>query len=155
LAGQGAGAVMAVAMALLGFGAASLLMQRVAAAAVTTAILAARTAWLPQFLWSQRRLAELGRFGLPHLADRAVEEGTETGFTMAVGVLFGATGLGYLNMAMRLIAPIGSVIGVVGHNVCLSIFARRQDEPALLRGAILTAIGTAALVALPAFAGLA
>src|SRR5690606_4168466 len=103
---------------------------------------------------SRRRLAEMQRFILPHLADRAVEAGTETGFTMAVSALFGPAGLGHLNIAMRLTEPIRSVIGVAGHYVGMSIFARLQSDPASLREALLTAVTTAAMLAFPAFAGL-
>ncbi|MBU2957916.1 oligosaccharide flippase family protein [Paracoccus sp. 1_MG-2023] len=110
--------------------------------------------WIP-VRWHGERFREIFRFSWLHLADVGVTSAAPAVLSFMVNAFFGATILGQLNIALRIVDPLRMALMGVGHNLAFSVLVRLQgDPPMLVRKAGDIAAGVA-VVAVPAFVGLA
>ena len=155
LAGQLAGTVVGLGLALLGYGVWSLLSVRLVARFVTLACLVLSS---PVFIapgYSAAHLRELSGFASRHFASCWVERLSDAAFQSLVTKLFGFSGNGYLNLAMRIVEPIRGATGSIGHNIAMSFYVPVQDAPERLATRVVQTISGTALLTMPVFLGLA
>lgn len=153
--GLAVGSVVGLAMAWGGAGVWSLLAVRLVARFVTTGHLIAGVGIRLRPGRSLAPIRELTGFAGWHFADRATTAVGDALFQALVTGLYGIAANGYVNMAMRVVEPVRSAVGAVGHNIAMSVFARLQSTPDRLRLALERTVAQTSLILLPAFVGLA
>lgn len=155
LVGHLAGTVVGLALALAGVGVWSLLAIRLVGRFSTMLLLvsASPVRIFPRF--SLPHLRELSGFAGWSFGSRVVDTITDAVFQALVTRFFGLVGVGYLNMALRIIEPVRGATGSIGHNIAMSFFVRAQDAPKKLRNLVSQTITGTAIVMLPIFIGLA
>jgi PST family polysaccharide transporter/lipopolysaccharide exporter len=148
-------AVVAVPLAISGFGVWSLVAGQLAGQAVQTATFWAVAPLRPSpRLFSFRILRELGRYGR-HLTAANIVYFIDTNIdTATVGGLLNATAVGYYNMAWRLSNLPATGIGYIVGRVMFPAYSTLQDDLAAFRGAFLTNVRRVALVSLPVGVGI-
>jgi hypothetical protein len=153
--GHLAGTVVGLALALAGVGVWSLLAIRLVGRFSTMLLLvsASPVRIFPRF--SLPHLRELSGFAGWSFGSRVVDTITDAVFQALVTRFFGLVGVGYLNMALRIIEPVRGATGSIGHNIAMSFFVRAQDAPKKLRNLVSQTITGTAIVMLPIFIGLA
>ncbi|WP_156830799.1 oligosaccharide flippase family protein [Kaistia granuli] len=155
LAGHAIGIALALAIAFAGGGVWALIAQRLLVVVARAFILQWRLGFLILPRWSMSHLGHIGRFARISFFDRLADNLTYLAFNNIVGMLYGVTVLGYVNMAMRLIEPIRGAIIATSHNLAFSYFAGASDHPVRLRERVEPVVANAAFVIAPLFAGLA
>jgi len=153
LTARSLGCAAAIAVALAGGGAWSLIAQQLAVAGLLAALLLA--GWRPGLRLERERLRELARFALPQLLRQSLWVGRLQGFLMLAGAFAGLTALGHLNLAFRIVNTLQSLLATALQQFALPHFARRQgSRPAMIEG-YERAAQAIATVTFPVFAGLA
>ncbi|MBB1492480.1 oligosaccharide flippase family protein [Paracoccus sp. MC1854] len=159
-AGTVIASLVAVLAALAGWGVWSLLLQRLLPN-VLYPLLAAGFLWhrgqamRTLVRWHPQRFRELFRFSWLSLADVGVGSAVPAVLAFMVNAVFGSATLGQLNIALRIVDPLRMALMGVGHNLAFSVLVRLQlDPPRLVRTAGEIVAGVA-MVAVPAFVGLA
>ncbi len=150
-----ASALIAVAMAVMGYGVWSLVGQQVALMAIKAAILWSAMPWRPRLRLSLPHLRILLSFGGLSFGSRIVWIGSVRLFMLLVGHTLGVTAVGYMNIASRVVDTVFDLFGGAAHNLALTVFARRQTDREALSRAFQAATQFAAMGMLPLFAGLA
>ncbi|WP_196053557.1 oligosaccharide flippase family protein [Paracoccus lichenicola] len=152
--------VVSVLAAMAGWGVYSLLLQRLLpnvlypVLAVVFLWWRGQRIWIP-VRWHGERFREIFRFSWLHLADVGVTSAAPAALAFLVNAVFGAVTLGQLNIALRIVDPLRMALMGVGHNLAFSVLVRLQgDPPRLVQKAGDIASGVAVL-AVPAFVGLA
>lgn len=155
LAGHGAGAIAAIALATAGAGVWSIVAFRVVTLAAAALILVARLGlWLlPR--WSPRHLRELRWFAGVSLAARLIDDLVYLVFNYSVGVLFGLAALGYFNMALRIVEPIRGAVIAISHNLSFAWFVQSAGDRSRLGEELVAAASYTAFFVAPAFFGIA
>lgn len=149
------GAIIAIALVLLGFGVWSLIAQYLIQTAVNVLFVWLSTPWRPRFRFSPELLRELLSFGILSMGTRIVWLSSTKLFTILVGYFLGVTAVGYLNVAQRVVDTLHDMLAGAAYNLALPIFSRRQhDRPALAR-AFHTGTEFAGLAVAPIFGGVA
>lgn len=134
LLGRSAGAAAGVAMAILDYGAWSLVGQQLVAAIVTNTAVFAAARWWPRFRFSLAYLRGTAHFGFHVSASQVVGGLGEQALNLLVGTIFGSVVLGHFSIAWRMIQLIRSLIATAVYQVAFSAFARlRDDRPAFIR----------------------
>ena len=152
--------IASVLAALAGWGVYALLMQRLLPNVIYPLLAMVFLRWRGQRIWiparwHPERFRELFRFSWLHLADVGVISSAPALLAFLVNAFFGATTLGQLNIALRIVDPLSTALMGVGHNIAFSVLVRLQgDPPRLIRTAGDIAAGVA-VVTVPAFVGLA
>lgn len=150
-----AGALMALALALAGFGPWAIVGQGLCASVVATILVWILSPWRPQWVFSKESLRSLGSFGVKALVSRLLAYVNFTGDNLLIGKFINSHALGVYTVAYnvmwlpmsRITAPLSSVL--------YAAFARLQNEPRRL-GEIWLLVNrmTSALLA-PLFLGMA
>jgi PST family polysaccharide transporter len=144
-----------VAMALAGFGVWSLVGQALGRGLAGVVVLWRVSEWRPRFRFSQRPLRELTSFGMPVLADRMANLVQGKSDDMIVGLVLGATALGYYSVGYRLLTYVMQLMSGTVQSVALPVLSRLQEDLGRLRRVFLMMQGYLALAAFPVFVGLA
>ncbi len=105
--------------------------------------------------WSPRHVDGFGRFAGISFLDRLADNLTYLLFNNVVEAIYGATTLGYVNMAMRVVEPIRGAVNATGHNLAFSFFAPVAGDRRRLAAMAEAVIGQSSLVVAPMFCGLA
>lgn len=151
----GVSGIVAVAMALSGFGVMSLVAQRVIYYGWMTFVLLASVRWRPCARFSVPVFRRQIKDGGTLLAASLLGTGNQKVIDLVVGFFLGTTALGYLRIAWRgFELLLGLVIGPVTQVIYSSLSALRGDREAMAR-AYLKIVRFAAMIALPVFAGAA
>lgn len=154
LVGRGLGAAAGVAAAVYGYGFWSLVVQQlVGQLATTIAFLAAP--WRPRLRFSGRRFGELWAFGAHVSANQIVTGAGEQALNLLVGSLFGATALGYFNLAWRAVQLVRSLVSSAVYQVGLSAFSRLQQDRGAVTEAFIQATRLSCLLGFPVAVGIA
>ena len=147
-------AVVAVTMALMGFGVWSLvcgsILQAAVAAGVTLVL--ARHPMRPLVAWEEFR--ELSHFGVGVILNTVVTHGAYNGDNLVVGRWLGSHALGLYSRAFQLMQLPLSQVGDITWNVLFSAYSRLQSDPARATRAYLKGIQMNALVVAPIMAGM-
>ena len=155
LGGAAAQALVAVPLALSGFGVWSLVAGQLAGQTVQWAIFWAVTPLRPSpRLFDYRVLRELGRYGRHLTAANLVYFVEQNIDTATVGRLLGAADVGYYNMAWRLSNLPATGIGYVVGRVMFPTYATLQHDKPAFRDAFLTNVRRVTLVSLPVGVGI-
>ncbi|MBV0892976.1 oligosaccharide flippase family protein [Paracoccus sp. Z118] len=151
---------LAVLAALAGWGVWSLLLQRLLPNVLYPMLAALFLWWRGQRIWipvrwHAQRFRDIFRFSWLFLADVGVTSAAPAVLAFMVNAVFGATTLGQLNIALRIVDPLRNALMSVGHNIAFSVLVRLQEDvPRLVRTAGDISAGVA-VAAVPAFVGLA
>ena len=154
MAGGGARAVTAIAMAVAGFGAWSIVGGAVAASSVSLVMLWTASSWRPGLMFSFASLRDLGSYGIKAFASRIFQFITENADNLLVGRFLGPASLGVYGLAYNaMLSPLARVVAPVAQ-VLFPALSRIQTETDRLVGTWLrTTVATAAIM-LPAFTGI-
>jgi O-antigen/teichoic acid export membrane protein len=155
LAGHTLGVPASLAIAFAGGGPWALIAQRLLIAAAAAAVLQWRLGFTIRPRWSLAPLREFGGFARVAFLDRLTDNLNYLVFNNFVAALFGATVLGYVNMAMRLIEPVRGAIDATAHNLAFSFFASAAGDRARLGGMAERAVALVAPLVAPVFLGMA
>jgi O-antigen/teichoic acid export membrane protein len=148
-------ALVAVPLAISGFGVWSLVAGQLAGQSVQSVTFWAVTPLRPSpRLFSFRILRELGRYGRHLTAANIVNFVEQNIDTATVGRLLGAADVGYYNVAWRLSNFPATGIGYIVGRVMFPAYATLQQDRAAFRGAFLTNVRRVALVSLPVGIGI-
>jgi PST family polysaccharide transporter len=150
----GAG-VVAISLALSGWGVWSLVAQQLAAGILGVITLWTVAAWRPglDFRWSHFR--ELALFGVNIVGFKLLNVFSQRVDSLLIGSFLGTVALGYYSVATRIFHAITKVLGGVLAAVAFPVFSRLQADRERMRRAYYEATQLTALIALPAFFGLA
>ncbi|MGX1701064.1 lipopolysaccharide biosynthesis protein [Microbacterium sp. NPDC055357] len=122
------GAVIALPLAICGFGVWALVAQAVAEAAIAVVVLWTSTTWRPRWEFSVRSLRSLWRTGISLLGIEFLDVMQSQVDKLVVGALFSTTELGIYSLAQRLGVMIQELVSSVITRVSLTTFSRTQDD---------------------------
>ncbi len=127
------GGVVAVVVALAGFGVWSLVLQSLVAGIAGVITLWAATAWRPRFEFSLSALKDLWHVGGSIIGMELVGLTNSQSDRLLIGAFLGPETLGYYFMAIRLVSIMVELFSSVFSGVSLTTFSRLQnDRPRLL-----------------------
>lgn len=142
--------VVAVVLAVTGAGVWALVAQQVTAQAVAGVMAWAAARWVPRAAFSGHEFARMTRFGAKVIGVELMASVRGWAESAIVSHALGATGLGYLTIARRLIDVTTDVSAAAILPVATVVFARVRDSADRLRAAYLRALGASyATVSLP------
>lgn len=152
--------IFSVLAALAGWGVFALVLQRMLPIVLYPIFAGGLAWWRCQAVmipprWHAARFREMLRFSWLHLTDTGVDAATPAVLTFLVNAHFGTVRLGELNIAMRIVEPLRSAIGSIGHNLVFAMLVRLQTQPQQLVEAAGRITANIAVLAVPAFLGLA
>jgi O-antigen/teichoic acid export membrane protein len=155
IAGLLVGAVAAVVVAVAGGGAWAILVQVLAAEAVSMVLVWRFSRWRPKAMFSWAAVRELGSFGGQTAAARTLGYLNLNADNFLVGKFAGANALGVYALAYNIMfAPLARVAAPI-HQVLFPAFSRMQTEPPRVGAAWLRGNRLVAAISVPAFTGLA
>lgn len=128
LAGQGLGTVGGIALAMGGAGAWSLVGQQAVTSAVGALVLLAGAGWRPLAVWRADPVREMVTLGGPLTASTLVMHGRYRLFAVLVGSTAGASALGQLHMAFRLVDTLRELACTAMWRLMLPSMAERQRD---------------------------
>ncbi len=154
IAGVLAGGVVAVVMALNGFGVWSLAAQRLVQVLVNIVMAWAAVSWRPSLTLTRRHCRDVFRFGGTVLGLRAAELAATQVPSVIIGATLGPVTLGFFSIAWRLV-EIGSFLIVTPLRLAAQpAFATITRSGAAASGLLIDISRLSGLVAFAAFAGL-
>lgn len=145
------GGIVAMVMALLGFGVWSLVAQELTRALVAVVVLWQVGKWRPRFRFSIDSLRQLLTFGVSIMGINILNVVNRRSDDLLVGYYLGTAALGYYNVAYQLLLLMTQLINAPVNQVAFSAFAKLQERPEMLRKALYNAAKMVALVSIPAF----
>jgi phenylacetate-CoA ligase len=147
--------VVAVSLALEGFGVWSLVGQSLASGAFGALTLWGVSGWRPGFGFRWSHFRELSLFGANIVGFKLVSLVSQRVDALLIGSFLGAPALGYYAVAGKILNSISKALTGVIDSVAFPIFSRLQSEPERMRRAFYEATQVTSLVTLPTFLGLA
>ncbi len=155
IAGVASGGVVAIVLALNGFGVWSLAVQRLVQVLVNIVMAWAAVRWRPGLRFSRQDLRDVTRFGGTVLGLRGAELASTQVPSVIVGATLGPVALGFFSIAWRLV-EIGSFLIVTPLRLASQpAFASLSRSGAVASDLLYDISRLSGLVAWPAFAGLA
>ena len=155
LLGHVLGIAASLAMAWAGAGLWALIANRLLISVFIAFVLQVRIGFIISPRWSPKHIGGFGWFAGLSFLDRLTDNLTYLVFNNVVEAFYGATILGYVNMAMRLIEPIRGAIAATGHNLAFSFFAPVSRDRARLGTLAESVVSQTSLLVTPIFVGLA
>ena len=149
-----AGGVAGVALAASGAGAWAIILQYVAAAAVTTLLVWWRSPWKPRLAFSMASVRDLGGFSIYMLGHRMLYYLQTNGDRFLIGRFIGTASLGVYAIAYNTILQPASKLGGPLQRVMSPAFCRIQDEPERIAAAWARVTRVLASLCVPALLGL-
>lgn len=149
------GGVVGIAMALAGRGVWSLVGQALARGLAGVVVLWRVSDWRPHLAIVRRPLREIMQFGLPVLGDRLVGLVQGKADDLVIGLVLGATTLGYYSVGYRMLTYLTFLLAGTVQTVALPVLSRLQQDLGRFRHAFLTMLQYLALGAFPVFIGIA
>jgi O-antigen/teichoic acid export membrane protein len=155
LIGRIGGAVIAVALALLGAGVWAPVAQQVLSVVLATAMLWLTVSVRPRFGFGIEEFRGLFSFGIRALGTNAFVVVLPRVFLLQVGAVLGSDAAGHVNLAFRTVDMLRDVGAASIWRLALPVFAGVANRPRVLRIAFSDSLTLACALAFPAFAGLA
>jgi PST family polysaccharide transporter len=143
----------ALAAAYAGWGAMSLVVQRIVATVLLTGIMWWAVRWWPSFSYSRQKAAEQMRMGLVLCGSALLGAGNQRIIDIVIGRLLGAQGVGLFRIAWRGLDLLMQIGLTPINQVTLPLFSRLQNDPKSLGAAYLRVARVTALVIYPVFIG--
>jgi teichuronic acid exporter len=154
LVGRVVGATTGIALALLGAGIWSLILQPLAAAAVTASLLYGPGGWRPGRRLVPKCLRELARYAMLQGVLQVLWAARWQGFLSLIGLYAGVAAVGHVSLAFRVVGTLQSLLSTSLQQFGLPLFARRQDERETLAKGCGEATEIIAVATFPLFIGL-
>lgn len=132
--------VVAIVLAVTGFGVWALVAQTLTAAVITTALVWGAARWHPRGVFSTVEFSRLAGFGGKVLGVEIVAMVRAAGEAAVTSAVLGAAALGFMNVAQRLVQIVQDLTGSAIVPVTNVVFARVRDAIDRLRGAYLRAL---------------
>ncbi|HKT74167.1 MAG TPA: MOP flippase family protein [Steroidobacteraceae bacterium] len=150
-----AAGVLAVILALRGYGVWALVWQSVAGAAVTSILVKMQSSWRPRFVLDTAAIKDLGGYAAYLTAHSSLNYWLRNGDNLLIGKVLGAQQLGiYARAYTLMLLPINNVSAVLGQ-VMFPALSMLQSEPARFSRSYLAATRMIAFVSFPLMAGAA
>ncbi len=149
------GNLVAVIMALNGYGVWSLVGREIVRVLVASMLLWRRSDWRPRLQFSIDKFIELWQYSAHVIWGNIILFCSLKADSLIIGFGLGSKELGYYHVAMRLIALLNQLISRTIEKVAMPVFSRLQADIQQLRQAFGTANQYSALIILPVFAGIA
>jgi O-antigen/teichoic acid export membrane protein len=154
MAGNIAGGLCGVALAIGGAGAWAIIGQSVASAALATILLWHYATWKPKLVFSRKALKENGSFGGKLFVTRILSYLNLNADNLLVGRYLGTAALGIYALAYNVMfAPLARIAGPI-QQVLIPAFSRLQDDTERLGRVWLRGSRLSAAVSVPAFLGM-
>ena len=145
---------LAVALAILGFGVWSLVVQDLVNLAVVALVLWVVSDWRPGFHFSRVRFAELSSFGLNIIGINVLNFVNMHTDDLLIGYFLGPTLLGFYTVAYKLFGITKDLLTSVTNAVAFPVFSRLQDDPDRMRQSFYKVVRFTSLISFPAFIGM-
>jgi len=149
------GGLAGLGMALMRFGAWSLVGQQLVRDAVNTVLLWKSSRWRPRFEFSWKHLVELTDFSIKHFIAQLGILADMQASSIILGLYFGPVALGLYRIADRIMSSVVYVATSAVQSVSLPEFSRLQHKPDELRKSVMTCLHLTSSVTVPALFGLA
>ncbi len=133
LIGQGAGTAVGIGAALHGAGAWALVGQQATTSAIGALALLLGSGWRPRAMWRWTAVREMLRLGGPLTVSTLVLHGRYRMFALLIGGTAGATTLGEVHMAFRLVDTMRELVSTALWRLMLPAMSERQHDVAGLR----------------------
>jgi PST family polysaccharide transporter len=153
--GQGLGTFVGIAAASAGAGAWALVLQQLVVSAVGALALLLRSPRRPPRPAKWSGLLELLRIGLPLTASTLVQHGRYRVFAVLIGSTAGATALGQVHMAFRLVDSVRDLAFTAQWRLMLPLLSERQDDIGSLQVAVDRCLAWSSLAVFPLCAAMA
>lgn len=148
------GGIVAIIMALNGFGVWSLVGRQLVTSLATVLLLWWVCDWRPGLKFSIKHFKDLFGFGFALMGTNVVEFFTRQSDNLLIGYFLGPVALGYYAIGYRLVYLMTEFLGGTVNNVAWPVFARLQKESDRMKSIFYKAIQTVALFTFPAFLGI-
>lgn len=132
--------IVAIAMVVTGFGVWALVGQTLTGLWVTAVLAWIAAAWRPSLAFSRAEFRTMARFGSQVLGVEFVEVGRALAETAIISATLGLTGLGFLNIAQRIVQIVQDLTGAALLPVSTVAFSRIRDAAERLRAAYVRAL---------------
>jgi PST family polysaccharide transporter len=149
------GGVVGVGMALAGFGVWSLVGQQLSTRCVEALGMWLASSWRPRLNFSPQHAQELLLFGVNVLGLNTLTFVNVRVDDLLIGYFLGPVALGYYSVGYRLIRMLVQLVAGTVYTVAFPTFSKIRQQPERLRRAFFTTCQMAAVVAFPAFLGIA
>lgn len=153
--GESVSGGVAVVLALAGWGLWSLVAMQLVNHTVGAVFVWRASRWRPRFVFSLRQYRELASFGLNIMWVHVVRFMRKWADSFVIGVFLGPIALGYYTVARQLVNGVATLITDSLGPVVWSTLSRLQGEPERMRRAIYQAAELTAVIAWPAYLGIA
>lgn len=151
LIGQGSATVAGIALAFLGAGAWALVAQQFINSLFGALSLVLRTPWRPKLLLRWRPVRELLHIGFPLVLSTLVQHSRYRLFALLIGGISGASALGQVHMAFRLVDTVRELVNTAFWRLTLPTMSERQADLPALQATISRLLALTSLVLFPAF----
>jgi PST family polysaccharide transporter len=148
-------AAVAVGMAFAGYGVWSLVAQQLVAVSVGAVLLAFAVPTLPGFRFSRASARWQLRYIVPTLGAAVLFNLQARIVILFVGQVFGATVLGYVHVAQRVVQAFSDFASAASYQLMLPLMARHQGDRSALASGFRRATGLFTAAVLPLLIGLA
>lgn len=147
--------IVAIGLALAGFGVWSIVIAGVIQNIILTIIF-----WQGQQRWPQRRFSmphakQLVAFGFPVMLEGAQWAFLTRGFNLLIGALHGLNILGLISVAFKATDALSNIVGSVAGRIGLPLFSSMQADRERLKRSLMQVTQVMAFVSTPIFVGLA
>lgn len=151
----GVAQVVAVVLALAGFGVWALVFQLLVMQVITLALAWKAARWTPSLRFSATLFRSMATFGVRVSAADVIAGARAWAEAAIVASTLGASALGYLSIAQRLVAVVQDLSASAVMPVSVVVFARIREAPDRLRSGYIRALSLAYTVVAPLLAVLA
>lgn len=143
------GGILGVIAAFCGLGVWSLVIQQLVGESLGVLVLWQASNWRPGFKFSQKHLQELFSFGINLVGISLLNFVTTNSDNLLIGYFLGPVALGYYTLAYKVYHLILQLLTNITNKVALPVFARMQNDLALLRKAFYQVTQLTSLLAFP------
>ena len=155
LIGQGAGMAIGIVLASRHAGAWAPVVQQAAGSLLAALVLIGIAGWRPRLVWHWPAVRSLLHIGLPLTASTLLMIGRYRVFAILIGGTAGATALGQVHVAFRLVDTVREITFTAMWRLLLPILSEHQHDSAGLRRQVDRLLALSSLVTLPLCGGLA
>ena len=146
--------VVAVTMAILGFGVWSLVAKLLVDGTVEFIVLWQVSGWRPNFRFSAKHFKELFSFGINIVGGNFVDFLSVHSDDFLIGYFLGPIALGYYTLAYNLLIVMTDLLVSVPNLVAFPVFSKIQNDPDRLKSAFYEVTELQSLIAFPIFLGI-
>lgn len=144
-----------IALAVMGYGIWSLVIQQISAAVVRNFLYWFYSTWRPSLLFSINAIRPMLKFSLSILAIGILNRTSESVYYMVIGKLFSATDLGIFSRANQLQSFPSSTLAMLVGRVTFPVFAKVQHDPLMLKLGLRKTLTILAFLIFPIMVGIA